>query len=536
MIKTKSNNSTIYFYLYIIAFALSAIPAFFLSAPQVEDALGTMGAAAYLTGHDWGDILVEKGFFYKYGQTIYFLPIFLIIKNPAIRYKFLLMANSIVTAFIPVIIYKLSTKHLKMANEDAVFISLITGCMPGTLLYAKLTWAEPVLFLIPWLIILIVMELEGIVAALQNVSSSESDEPKGRLLNKQRLLSALLAWVSVYAFMCHQRGIVIVLGTILFLIIFRISRRVQLIHPVLFIINLALAMILDRVFNALLKLYVYRGELLKYNLLSSFFDLEIYRKMFSAKGFPVLLKSIMGWLFNSAASGIGITLLGLVVCAMCGFGLKKKGLFSPKLQTISLLGSIFYFGSFLLGLLFFFETAYGYWYGTAVERSDHLVFGRYLESTLPIMLFIGFYALIRISQDTEIIDSADRKNKLLTPLSASLFAALTIFFALVIAPVMSGVDSYVHSIMSMNICFDMTGVKLTRDVISNLPSALIIFGIISWLLYLFIILVFNKNRRRLAYLTICGLYLYIYFRSIADILYRVDSYSLTDYAQYYLTH
>ena len=144
-----SNKDNTVFLIYLAAFLLSAIPAMFLSAPFVEDSLGTMGAAAYLTGHDWGDFLVEKGFYYKYGQTLFYLPVFLLFHEPVMRYKALLAVNSVITAFIPVIIYKISTRHLEMDKGDAVAVSFLAGCMPSALLYAKLTWAEPYHWL-PW--------------------------------------------------------------------------------------------------------------------------------------------------------------------------------------------------------------------------------------------------------------------------------------------------------------------------------------------------------------------------------------------------
>ena len=124
-----SNKDNTVFLIYLAAFLLSAIPAMFLSAPFVEDSLGTMGAAAYLTGHDWGDFLVEKGFYYKYGQTLFYLPVFLLFHEPMMRYKALLVVNSVITAFIPVIIYRISTRHLEMENGTRwLFLFLPVVC------------------------------------------------------------------------------------------------------------------------------------------------------------------------------------------------------------------------------------------------------------------------------------------------------------------------------------------------------------------------------------------------------------------------
>ena len=548
--------------IYLASFLLSAIPALFLSAPFVEDSLGTMGAAAYLSGHDWGDFLVDKGFYYKYGQTCFYLPIFLCVKSPAIRYKLLLVVNSLLVSFIPIIIYKLGTRHFKMTSEDTLFTSLIAGCMPAALLYSKLTWAEPVLFLIPWIIIYLIMELKDVTDSLYEIHWSNSCHKKlhlyhkistdrvidktitaadvianNSLVKRQKLLSFFLAWVCVYAFMSHQRGIVVVLGTVLFLILYAVRSKDLLINPFIFTPNLAIAIVCDRIFDALLKKYVYQGAELKHNLLASFLKLETYIKMFSPRGLITLFRSVLGWLYNSAVSSIGLGLLGIIICLSCGFGLKKKeNPFSEKLNMIALLGSILYAGAFLLGLMFFFDTAYDYWGGAVVDRCDHLVFGRYLESTLPIMLFIGLYILTKISSEGNVTGKQEKSIKYCIIITVILYAILTLYFAIRLAPAMEGIDSYVHSLMSMNICFDMTDVTLTQDIIQNLPTALIVSGIIMGILFLITVFLFKNKNKRLAYILICILCLYIYLRSFWDILYRIDSYSLTDYAKFYFTH
>jgi hypothetical protein len=216
-----------------------------------------------------------------------------------------------------------------------------------------------------------------------------------------------------------------------------------------------------------------------------------------------------------------------------------------------LLGSLLFAGAFALGILFFFETAYDYWNLTAVDRCDHLVFGRYLESTLPVMMYIGLCAMNSGGDVAVRVDGFEQgdRNKLEYGIKKGrrlsfsigymvfvLMAMLTAIFTTNIAPAMRGVDCYVHSLMSMNICFDMKDVKLTQDIIPNLSMALIIFGVVSCICYVILLRLFRSGRKKAAFTVIGIIYLYIYLRSFFDILYRVDAYSLTDYAVYYLGH
>lgn len=536
--------------LYALAFLLSAIPALFLSAPFVEDSLGTMGAAAFLTGHDWGDFLVEKGFYYKYGQSLFYLPVFLCVHDPVVRYKALLLVNSALMAFGPVLAYRIGERHLAMPSFDAACIALISGCMPAALLYGKLTWAEPSLFLVPWVVLYMLLELESV----RNGAGATG---------RKRLLSALLAWSCAFAFMAHQRGIIVVLGTVLFLIIRAVKDKKPLVSPFVFGANLVVALILDRGLDAWQKLYVYHGAELKHNLLSAFLHIEIYQKLFSPLGLKVVLRTVLGWFFNSSFSGLGISLLGILISFACALGFKKVNVaFPDKFRTICLLGVILYVGALLLGVLFFFETLYDYWQGIAVERCDHLVFGRYLESTLPLMLFAGLYALARLSvsggdgsrgddgNPDEIGNCREIGNnggygecgdicvrKMLLRMSGCVWAVmilLSAFFIAAIAQAMKGIDCYVHSLMSMNICFDMTGVSVTKDVISNLGTAIIVFALVCCILFPLFVALSKRGKIRAVFIITGVLFLYIYLRSFCDILYRIDVRALTDFAQYYL--
>lgn len=553
--------------IYLAAFILSAIPALFLSAPFVEDSLGTMAMAAYLSGNDFSDFLIEKGFYYKYGQSLFYLPVFFCVHNPALRYKLLLVVNSVITAFIPVIIYKTGIKHLRMSQMDSAFTGLLSGCMPATLLYAKLTWAEPVLFTVPWIIIYIVLELFDVDSELKSLYNEEAraDSYQGKLrlyrayslddirsketldipvsvmlahndlVKRKSRLSILLAFTSTFAFMAHQRGIVVVIAVFMFLLLTRVVYKVHLVNPYGYGIGLVFMLVIDRILDGWLKGTVYRGAELKHNLLSAFLHPEIYQKLFSLRGLVVVARSVFGWLFNSSVSGMGFAILGMFLCIGCFWGLgKRKNYFSIKFKYMALLGSLFYVGAFLLGILFFFEGAYGYWDGSMVTRCDHLVFGRYLESSLPVMMYLGLYGITRLSQPGNVVDLREMGIKKTVFIAAMVQGVLLIYFTMRVAPVMDGVDSYVHSIMSMNICFDMSGVTLAQDHISNLPMALIIAGIVSLLVYVATCLLFKGNNKRLSYMIHGVLFCYIYLRSFADILYRVDTNAMTDFARYYL--
>ena len=508
--------------LFVISFIISAIPGFFLSAPPVEDALGTMGAAAYLAGYDWSLFLASDGFFYKYGMTFLYLPAFLFVKNPIVRYKILLACNSALDAFIPVLVYKISNKHLCLGKDIAFYISIMCGMMPSVLLYTKYTWAEPALFLIPWIIIYLLLELYAI---------------KKDTLGKREYLSLALGFVCVSGFMCHQRGIIFLIATLMTLLFIKIATQKSLISKLPFYTSLIVTLIFDRLCNHLLREYVYLGIKPAHNLIDSFLDPTLYRQLLSANGLVVLGKSFCGWMMNVCVSGFGITTIGIIT----GFACIYRFLFYKKndagniihynsrnnelFSVVSLWSILSFCGAFLLGLLFFFQTAIGYWNGTEVERCDHLVFGRYLESMYPVLMFMGLVYLY--------INS----HKLLSSIklfSIAVYVFFTVFFSLKIAPAMLGVDSYVHSLMSMNYCFDTGNIITTQDVITNLPHALIVACVISFIIFITVLILSHSGNYRLCAIVMLSCFLYIYTASFINIIYRVNSYSVTKYAIYYL--
>ncbi len=537
--------------LYLITLLISSIPALFLSAPPVEDALSTMGFAAFLAGYDWRVFLAEDGYFYKYGQALWYIPAYFLIKNPVIRYKLLLVVNSALDAFIPVLVYRISKRLsqkgiLKVSEAESFMISLVTGMMPSILLYDKYTWSEPVLMLMPWVIMYLFLRLAEC----------------GNRPEKVRLYSAALAWAAAYAFMSHQRGIVIVIASTMTVIIYRLVTGKRLVSPAVYGANLVLALGVDRALNYWVRQVVYLGVKPKYNTLASFLRPEIYRKLFSLKGQQTVFRTFMGWMFNTSVSGLCFTLLGLIcMLVIVVRAFRKKKNVDEAIFVFSLQGALAFMGAMSLGMLFFFETLYGYWEGTDVARCDHLVFGRYIESSLPILMFAGLNVL---NEKTFAGRDVDRKGLwryegiLSLAITLVLSIILVIYYSFNLAPAMEEVDSYVHSVMSMNIAFDMTGVTLTRDVIRNLPVALTVAGVVAVGVFacIFCVCYFirkanskgctasKSNLREFIHkkmfialsIMILGIFVYIYLRSFIDIIYRVDSNALTKYAQYYLNN
>jgi hypothetical protein len=80
----------------------------------------------------------------------------------------------------------------------------------------------------------------------------------------------------------------------------------------------------------------------------------------------------------------------------------------------------------------------------------------------------------------------------------------------------------------------MTSVSVTKDVISNLGTAIIAFALACCILFPLFVALAKRGKIRAVFIITGALFLYIYLRSFCDILYRIDVRALTDFAQYYL--
>lgn len=499
-------RSAPYLYLYLITFVISVIPCFFYTAPAFEDGLGTMATAAFLLKHDWSEFLAQDGYYYKYGQSLWYLSAFMLVKNPIVRYRIMLVLNSMLTSFIPVICYEISVRYMQIKKETSIYISCAVGLFPSILLYNKYTWAETNLLLLPWLILLLQMKL-----------FLDSDMDK----KKARFYSGILALLAVYAFMSHQRGIVIMIATTMtILVMWSVKKQALSLHS--YFLCLLLGMLADRMISAWQKAKVYGGAELAHNTLADFLKPEIYQKLFSVEGLAAWSGTFWGWLFQCVCSTFGIAVIGIIFfLIIIGRCFRRKSLETAE-DIFALQGGLSFLGAFMLGLLFFFQVMYEYFAGNAVERCDHLLFGRYLESSLPMLLYAG---LLYISKNKG-------ARKVIT-MSVMTHVGLLVFTSIRLLPLMKGVNCYVHSLMSLNLFMKTASVTATLDIIPNYTEAIFAFGIFSLLVSIIFLLMARRNIRA-ACVMVCAVFLMIYVWNSITVTGRIDRLGMTQYAQFYL--
>lgn len=484
-------------FLYAAFVLINSIPCFFLTVPVFSDGLNTIAVSAYMSGSDWHRYLYADGYYYKYGMTVLYLPLFYLFCSPVVLYRAMLLLNVLAAGAVPVIAYKIAVDYLNIRKkENALLIAGVTAFLPALTLNIKYTWAETVLLVSPWMILLLLLRIH-------------EDGDAG----KQVRDSILIACSSVFAYMAHQRGIVVVLATFLTVIYIRFVRKKANLRIGFYLVTAMVLLIADRFMDRLVKQYVFNADVNTANSTFSLWDANMWDRLLSFTGLQTIIKIIYGWLFNVFTGSGGLVCLGLCVILVCFFryGSGEKRYYIHLISVFSLLCFV---GAFALGGIFFFSDIYLYYTGEMVRRCDKLIYGRYLESSILIPVFMGMYFLL----EKGFLFIKRRRYIFLIMVSVYLF------FLVNIAGRINGVVTWPHTTMTINIFSNLAQCRHGYSAIRNLAQGLAAYGALA-VVILVSILIFHKKQRMVC-TGVIAVFISIFVWSSYNVIYRMDKYEM----------
>lgn len=347
-----------------------------LSVSYILDETGTVANAAFLAGENWNDwVNSTGGYFYKYGQSIFYYPILELVTNPYIMYKLLLIVNGAFIAWIPVVSYQILRRHLR--QEDKLKCALSSLCLavaPAVVLYSLFARAEAMLISLAWV---------TLYAVLENMNE----------LDKKRsiLWSSLVAFISVYMYMCHSRGIVFVIAIFMVMFGIRFILKNKNICFTAYLVGTAFWLFVDKHLTRFFKSNIW-GDGVKKNTMEKV-NMDKYDVLFTADGIDTLVKNATGWLFNSFLGTFGLVLLGLVFATVLIVMYFRKKQVDAKELVISVYAFLIYFGTLAMGALFSFRSNYNFVIGEKVKRADRFLYSRYLAPTYAVIMFVALFYL-----------------------------------------------------------------------------------------------------------------------------------------------
>lgn len=485
--------------LYFIVFLIQAITVPMLHIPIMTDAVNPLALGFMARGVDWSRYLIADGYYYKYGQLLVYFPFVYFIKNNVVLYRVLLTVNIAIVSFIPVCVFIILNKYLKCADiEKNWFISLLIGFLPTITLNSKYTWAEPFLMVLQWIILLLLLEIMN-------------DDCSKR---KKIFDSIILAVLQVYAYMVHTRGIVILIVTIMCVCMIRFlfkSKHIQL--HLYFMVTFAL-MVFDKVFSTVCKQILYGDTDNLAGGSLSFFNLEFLKNLLSLKGLKIWGEEIIGWLFASIISTVGLTSLGLVVSVSMLLHFRKwKKLNKPELMVI-IFSILCFFGALVLGTVFFFNDFFFIEKMEITIRGDKLIYARYLNGAGACVSFAGLYFYFI---NEKIWKAAHYFY------SVMLFLLLHGFFSSIIAEKIDHTITWIHTLVTINYFCNLEqcirgGLYTTVDF---LAGGIGFFSLLSFLFFLFAIR--HKKYFLVSYLVV---FIMGFLWNSYNVIYRADHYTM----------
>lgn len=381
MKKRNLSDRAIMLFMYTVFAVFSVFCALHLSIPLVLDETGTMANTAFLAGDDWSICAQSMGgFYYKPGQAILYLPIYLIFRdNPFMMYKFLMVFNMLFISLIPVIAYYICRNYFKINSQiKAVLLAVSSGGLSSLWLYSIYSRSDMMLILLPWVLLLILLEL------LDAVDTSNR--------KKHGLLTLCLSFISVYAYMCHSRGLILLIATFLTVLAATFIYKKKIVNYLIYIPATTIFLIVDKIVSGYFKNGIYGVYGTRHASIESF-DFEKFMKIFTAEGFVTEIKLCIGWIFNMVTSSMGLIIIAFVAALVIIYKYLKKEEGTVQENIFSLFSILCLLGSFALGALFFFPHVLDLTTGVDLIRSDRMLYGRYTVGAVGPMCLLALYTL-----------------------------------------------------------------------------------------------------------------------------------------------
>ncbi|WP_300926346.1 hypothetical protein [uncultured Dubosiella sp.] len=209
---------------------------------SLPDEVGAISFAAYLNGMDWSNVLSNPSMYYGNGMFFLLYPFFLVIKDPFILYQCLLGVCAFLRATVAIISVYISKKYFYISNKYyLICIGLISSLFSPT--RSTIVDNEALLIVLTW----------GVTLSLFKLIDSKNPKEK-------RNWTIFLSFLSSYAYIAHNRGILYIISIILVILIYYIYKKEWLIDLKWFFISIVICFIGANVYIKHIKNLIFYSE------------------------------------------------------------------------------------------------------------------------------------------------------------------------------------------------------------------------------------------------------------------------------------
>ena len=325
----------------------------------LPDEFGYWTYAAKLAGYDWSDI-ASLSSYYSYGYSALLFPIFVLCKSGIWAYRFAICLNFLMLIAIFFMLKNLAKKlFMSMTSNALTLFAIIAVIYPPLLIYSKTTMAETTLAFI----------YVVICALLYKYFEN----------NKWQTL-ILLVTANIYIYFVHMRAVGVLISGMLVIALYSLTKNKK--HFLTLVIVAAVLLLAGISIKIWINGHIYvtaDKKMLDGNNYAG--QLVKLKYIFTFEGFKNLIISIAGKVLYLGAASFGMAYWGFAYVIRQIF---RKGAFGKADKK--------YYLCLFIGLSTVAETLICSITTVYPGRVDGLVYGRYHEFLMPILMLIGIYA------------------------------------------------------------------------------------------------------------------------------------------------
>lgn len=332
------------------------------------DEFGYWASAANAVGYNWSEV-ASMGSYYSFGYSLILVPILKLFPDGVAAYRAAIAINMLLMCISVFLLREIAQKIFpEMDKAKRIFVSGIAVLYPPWIFYMQMTMAEALLcFLFVLISYLLLFFIE-----------------------KPKVTTAIVIAVAlVYIYSVHMRTAGVVIACFITWILWSFARKDNKKEKIIFIMVFAAAglaaMGLKK--NTILEVYTYaEQETLAWNDYAS--QWSKFKEILTVQGSIRLLENIIGKLFYLGISGFGIFYwaFGWCICESVSLMkrlVKRKGILLRHWAGLFLFLAVT--GEILISSIYMYRPG----------NIDCLIYGRYNELLVPVMLLVGIAVMER---------------------------------------------------------------------------------------------------------------------------------------------
>lgn len=336
----------------------------------LDDEFGYWGNAAYLAGLDWSDAVSEIPY-YSYGYSLLLVPLFWIFDNPVYMYKAAIVLNGILLSISFLLCYDIAKKLIKGTNSYIFMgIAFLISMYPSYIVYSSIAWCECLLILSCWL-------LTWCFVGLSEESSSYK--------------FILIGFLSIYAYVIHQRTLGILIASIFVISIMKIFNKIHLKQFLMVVIPIIILLIIHIYLKDDIQSHLWLNS---FGNLTNDYSAQLGKicQVITIDGLARLFKIFLGQFFYIGAASYLMGYFGLYEL------IRKVGkaiITAVKNRKPDILNREYNFYPYLFLLIATLSShAISVIFMINPTRFDHIVYGRYIDMIIGIVILLGFIKLM----------------------------------------------------------------------------------------------------------------------------------------------